>query len=121
MEKIEIDLREQIANEIEVFIRNKSVNYQTEEEQEYIQGLWAAIGVVRAPIWHKTNCPCSLCKASKIMYRGWVVQVLDREEFNTEEEARQFGIDNWNKRRKENPTAEFYFEVDDLGTIEEGK
>jgi len=61
MNKAEIDLREDIADEIEAFIRTKSVNYQTEEEQKYIQGLWAAVGVVRAPIWHKATCPCSKC------------------------------------------------------------
>lgn len=52
-------------------------------------------------------------------YRGWVVKVLEMQEFDTEEEARQFGIDNRNKRQKEDPNAEFYFEVDDLGSVEE--
>jgi hypothetical protein len=61
MKKAEIDLREQIADEIEAFISNKSVNYHTDEEQKYIQGLWAAVGVVRAPIWHSATCSCSKC------------------------------------------------------------
>jgi hypothetical protein len=61
MDRAEIDLREQIADEIEAFIGKKSVNYQTEEESDYTRGLWAAVGVVRAPIWHGATCSCSKC------------------------------------------------------------
>ena len=52
-------------------------------------------------------------------YRGWVVEVLHMEEFETEEEARQFGIDTRNKLQQLEPKKEFYFEVDDLGSKEE--
>jgi hypothetical protein len=63
MDKVEIDLREKIADEIETFIKTNSANYKTAEEQEYIAGLWRAIGVVRNPIWHGAQCPCTKCVA----------------------------------------------------------
>lgn len=52
-------------------------------------------------------------------YRGWVVEVLYRDEFETEEQARQYGIDIRNKLQQLEPNREYYFEVDDLGSEDE--
>ena len=54
-------------------------------------------------------------------YRGWVAQVMEMREFDTEEEARQFGIDSRDQYRKDFPKLEFYFEVDDCGSEEEAE
>ena len=52
-------------------------------------------------------------------YRGWVAQVMEMREFDTEEQARQFGIDSRNQYQKDFPKLEFYFEVDDCGSEDE--
>jgi hypothetical protein len=54
-------------------------------------------------------------------YRGWVAQVLDREEFATEPEARAWAMSARDKWKTENPSLEIYFEVDDCGSEEENE
>jgi hypothetical protein len=58
----EIDLREQIATEIEALIKGHQPITGADEEQESIDALWRAIGVVREPILHGQACPCSQCQ-----------------------------------------------------------
>jgi len=58
----EIDLREQIATEIEALIKGHRPITGSDEEQDSIDALWRAIGVVRKPIWHRQACPCSQCR-----------------------------------------------------------
>ena len=52
-------------------------------------------------------------------WRGYVVQVMEMKEFDTEEKARTFGIDMRDHYREKFPKLEFYFEVDDCGSEEE--
>ena len=61
MDRAEIDLREKIADEIELLIKGFQPITGSDAEQDEIDALWRAVGVVRAPIWHKATCPCSKC------------------------------------------------------------
>ena len=49
-------------------------------------------------------------------YRGWVAQVMEIEEFNTELEARAWAMKARDKWTAEHPTLDIYFEVDDCGS-----
>jgi hypothetical protein len=78
LKRAEIDLREQIAAEIEAAAANSD-------------GKWAmmrAIGIVRAPLNHNSICPCSLCD------KKWEIKSCS-DECNkhrriTEEEVQEF-------------------------------
>lgn len=52
-------------------------------------------------------------------YRGWVAEIEDIAEFNTEAEARAWAMARRDDFTKTHPAREFYFEVDDCGTEEE--
>ena len=53
-------------------------------------------------------------------FRGWVVEVIEeRDEFDTQEEAREWATAYKIKLQKENPTKEYYHETDDLGVEDE--
>ena len=55
MTREEIDLREQIAEEIE----REQAKHDVDSDLQW--GMSRAIGIVRAPIWHSATCPCSKC------------------------------------------------------------
>lgn len=52
-------------------------------------------------------------------YRGWVAEVEDMAEFETEAQARAWAMARRDEFVKTHPAREFYFEVDDNGTEEE--
>jgi hypothetical protein len=79
MTREEIDLREQIGNEIEAYIRTIS------DDDERVSGLWKAIGVVRSAIWHNPQCPCSRCAGAKPNLINYVCAECSRENLLPEE------------------------------------
>jgi len=52
-------------------------------------------------------------------YRGWVAQVMEMKQFDTEDEARAWAMVQRDKWKAEYPKQELYFEVDDCGSEEE--
>jgi hypothetical protein len=88
LKRAEIDLREKIGKEIEKFIESKiHPELGATVDQDYIDGLRRAIGVVREPLFHNAICPCSLCVK-------WEIKSCSDECNNhrqiTEEEAKRF-------------------------------
>ena len=52
-------------------------------------------------------------------YRAWVAQVMEMEEFDTQEKAQRAGMAMRDKWKIANPNLELYFEVDDCGSVED--
>jgi len=52
-------------------------------------------------------------------YRGWVAQVMDIEEFDSEIEARAWAMAARDEWQKKNLPGEIYFEIDDCGSTDE--
>ncbi len=52
-------------------------------------------------------------------YRAWVAKIEILKEFNTEEEARSWGMQARDKWKVENPNWDLYFDIDDCGSLEE--
>ena len=52
-------------------------------------------------------------------YRGWVAEVEDMAEFDTEEAARAWAMTRRDEFTRSHPAREFYFEVDDNGVIDD--
>lgn len=52
-------------------------------------------------------------------HRGWVAQVMEMKEFNTEAEARAWAMQARDKWKAENQKLDIYFEIDDAGSEEE--
>lgn len=49
-------------------------------------------------------------------YRGWVAQVMEMKEFDTEGEARAWAMAERDKYNTASGGKEYYFEIDDCGS-----
>ena len=49
-------------------------------------------------------------------YRGWIAQVMEMNEFNTEAEARTWAMAKRDEYNTNSGGKEYYFEIDDCGS-----
>ena len=66
--KEEIDLREQIADAIEQFRQDFIAQHRADGTEFHEDVIWAfgrAQGIVREPILHGRECPCSKCEVKR--------------------------------------------------------